>query len=102
MQQGALRRGVPDPLDALRDALGLCRLLYATEQIRGASSERLAAIAEAGRRLATAARFAALEPGSLGHRAAPGHAREGMRLLAEVGWPEEVAALTETARRRVG
>lgn len=90
----------PSP-SAIRDALGLARILYAVEAsaVR-ADPTRLDAILSAGKSLATAARFAKLEPGSLGHRAAPAHALAGLDALAAVGWSPEIAALITAARRR--
>ena len=91
---------MPLSLPALRDAIGLARLLYATTD--SADAARLAAVATAGRQLANALRFASMEAGSLGYRAAPMNAARGMAALAAVGWPADVAALIEAARARVG
>jgi hypothetical protein len=83
--------------NALRDALGFARLLYAVE----ADVDRRAAVAAAGEQLATALRFAEMEPGSLGHRRAPVLAREAADRLRAVGWSAEVTALVEASRSRI-
>lgn len=88
---------MPLALPALRDAIGLARTLYAAE----ADPARREAIARAGARLAEALRLARMEPGSLGHRAAPQNAQRGLAILAAIGWPPEVERLIAAARARL-
>jgi hypothetical protein len=80
----------------------LSRLLYAVEQAERADATRLANIAAAGKILVTAMKFARCEPDTMGARAAPERAREGVDKLAAVGWPAGVAELVSVAKKRVG
>lgn len=91
----------PLPAAALRDALGLARVLYAAELAAGAAPERLEAIADAGRKLRLALEHLACEPDTLGRRAAPANAATGMARLSSVSWSPEVAKLVEVARAKL-
>jgi hypothetical protein len=86
------------PLPAVRDALGLVRLLYIAEK----DDARQRAIAAAGESLSTALRLAQLEdPECLGYKAAPGNAVKGFAALLGMGWVPEVLALLHAAQGRV-
>ena len=98
--------GLPpyDPISvpALRDALGLARILYAAERAAGATEDRLRTVGEGGRLLALALeQTTRFQRGTLGHRAAPNNAGYGFDTLARVTWTPEVAALLTEARARV-
>jgi hypothetical protein len=87
------------PLPAVRDAIGLVRLLYLAE----ADEARQRDIAAAGESLSTALRMAQLEdPECLGYKAAPGNAAKGFAALLAMRWTPEVDALIRAAQRRVG
>ena len=85
---------------AVRDALGLARLLYEAEREAGADGVRLAELEAAGRLLAEGAKLAQLDADTLGHRAALGRVQDGMGRLAAVGWPASLEALLKAATRR--
>jgi hypothetical protein len=88
--------------EAVRDALALARALYEADREAGADGARLAQIATAGRLLATAWQFSQCEPDTMGARAAPTRAREGVEALAALDWPPGVAELVRAVKRRVG
>ena len=92
----------PFPAEALRDALGLVRLLYAARRVTGdapAEGDPLIAI---GRDLRGALSFAHCEEGSLGYRAAMERgARALARLAEEARAGEGAAVLAVVARARV-
>ena len=88
--------------EGVRDALALARLLFEVEREAGADGVRLAQLEAAGKMLATAAKLARCEPDTMGGRAAPARAREGVEALVAVGWPPGVAELVGVATRRVG
>ena len=88
---------------AIRDALGLVRLLYAGRRTREATlppgSDPLVAI---GRELRAALELAGFEEGSLGHRAALDRASRAMkRLAAEVTLGDSASRLARVAQARV-
>jgi hypothetical protein len=87
------------PLPAVRDAIGLVRLLYVAEANEGRQRQ----IAGAGESLSTALRMAQLEdPDCLGYKAAPGNAAKGFAALLAMTWPPDVEALIRAAQGRVG
>lgn len=86
---------------AVRDALGVARVLYAVELAAG-DADRAAAVARAGTLLSDAVRLAELAPGSMGQRAAPMNAEKGLGALRAVGWSPEVEDLIDAALDRVG
>jgi hypothetical protein len=91
----------PFPAEALRDALGLVRLLYAARKLEGdvPADDPLVAI---GRDLRTALSFANCEEGSLGYRAAMERgARALARLAGEARAGEGASVLAVVARARV-
>lgn len=93
----------PSPADAIRDALGLVRLLYAARKTREATlpagSDPLVAI---GRELASVLPMAELDPDTLGHRAAIDRAERALAKLAdEVTMGDTAARLARVARARV-
>jgi hypothetical protein len=86
------------PLNALRDAIGLVRLLYVAET----DGARQRQIAGAGESLSTALRLSQLEdPDCLGYKAAPGNAGKGFAELLAMTWAPEVEALIRAAQGRV-
>jgi hypothetical protein len=92
----------PFPAEALRDALGLVRLLYAARRVVGeapAGDDPLIAI---GRDLRGALSFAHCEEGSLGYRAAMERGTRALgRLAEEARAGEGAAVLAVVARARV-
>jgi hypothetical protein len=98
----------PFPAEALRDALGLVRLLYAARRLGGTpvppggappADDPLVAI---GRDLRAALSFANCEEGSLGYRAAMERGSRALSRLAEEARAGEGAAvLAVVARARV-
>lgn len=92
---------MPLSLSSLRDAIGLARLLYAAEVAAG-HPDQAVAVAAAGKLLADGHRLGSMEPGSLGHRAAPGNAEKGLAALCAVGWPPDIERLIDVARGRMG
>jgi hypothetical protein len=70
------------------DAYSLARLLYAAEQDPG----RRELILAEGKRLAEAARFSRMHPGSLGQKRAAALALEALTALLALGWPDGEAA----------
>jgi hypothetical protein len=89
--------------DAIRDALGLARLLYAGRRAREAmpppGADPLVAI---GRELSEALELARYEEGSLGHRAALDRASRALaRLAGEVTVGDSAARLVRVAQARV-
>jgi hypothetical protein len=88
---------------AIRDALGLVRLLYAGRRTREATlpegSDPLVAI---GRELCAALELASFEEGSLGHRAALDRASLALkRLTDEVTMGDSASRLARVAQARV-
>lgn len=88
---------------AIRDALGLVRLLYAGRRTREATlpsgSDPLVAI---GRELSAALELAYFEEGSLGHRAALDRASQALkRLASEVTLGDSASRLARVAQARV-
>lgn len=93
----------PPTAEAIRDALGLVRLLYAARKTREAAlpagSDPLVAI---GRDLSAALELARYEEGSLGHRAALERAGKALaRLADEVTMGDNPSRLARVARARV-
>jgi hypothetical protein len=89
--------------EAIRDALGVARLLYAGRRTREATlpdaSDPLVAI---GRELQAALSLAHLEEGTLGHRAAVDRASRALRQLAEeLTMADNVGRLVRVAEARV-
>jgi hypothetical protein len=89
--------------DAIRDALGLVRLLYAARRTREATlppgSDPLVAI---GRELAATLELARCEEGSLGHRAARDRAARMLaQLAAEMTMGDSASLLARVAQARV-
>ena len=89
----------PFPKTAVRDLLGLVRLLYRAEQAVDVpeSYGRLGRLEEAGRAFREALELAGKnQPGTMGRRAAWSWAEKGVHILAEIvsGQPE----LTELVR----
>ena len=87
----------PSP-EAIRDALGLARILYEAARESRVDGERLANLEAAGKTLAVAAKLAKSEPDSMGARAAPDRAREGVEKLLALGWPPGVNELSTWPR----
>jgi hypothetical protein len=88
---------------AIRDALGLVRLLYAGRRTREATlppgSDPLVTI---GRELRAALELAHFEEGSLGHRAALDRASRALKRLAdEVTMGDSASRLARVAQARV-
>jgi hypothetical protein len=93
----------PPTAEAIRDALGLVRLLYAARKTREATlpsgSDPLVAI---GQELRTALELARCEEGSLGHRAALDRAGKALNRLAdEMTMGDNPSRLARVARARV-
>ncbi|APR78668.1 Hypothetical protein A7982_04015 [Minicystis rosea] len=93
----------PSSAEAIRDALGLVRILYAARRAREAApapgSDPLVAV---GRELAAALSLSAHEEGSLGHRAALDRAARALaRLGDEVTATDTAWSLARAARTRV-
>lgn len=82
------------------EAYALARLLYARAS-RDGDIARLGPIAAAGATLKKSVEMSRCAPGSLGHRAAPMRAAEGLQALVLLGWPSEIEGLLELARERV-
>jgi hypothetical protein len=78
------------------EAYALARLLYARAS-RDGDLARLGPIAAAGATLKKSVEMSRCARGSLGHRAAPMRAAEGLQALVLLGWPTEI----ELARERV-
>jgi hypothetical protein len=91
----------PFPLEAVRDLLGICRVMYARAKDRDPG--RAARLAKAGEKLALAVDLGRrCATGTGGHQAAWKHAQEGHRILVDVIDPLEPAEpLVETAASRV-
>jgi hypothetical protein len=89
--------------DAIRDALGLVRLLYAGRRTReGAPPPGDDPLVAIGRELSTALELARYEEGSLGHRAALDRASRALtRLAGEVTLGDSAARLAQVAQARV-
>jgi hypothetical protein len=82
---------------ALRDALGLVRVLYTATT----EEPRRAAITQAGQHLSTALELAPKPPGTLGFRAVPLNAEQAFAALSKLSWPGDLARLIDAARARV-
>jgi hypothetical protein len=82
---------------ALRDTLGLVRVLYAATT----DGSRRAALAQAGHHLSTALELSPKPPGTLGFRAVPLNTEQGFAALSKVAWSPEIARMVEAARARV-
>lgn len=98
------RRSDAIPLEALRDAIGLCRAMYRAEQASTRpSSERLAVLAQIGRDLTEAHELAAQHrPATVGHYAAWQRAEDALaRLCACVGAYDTTEPIVTAARRAV-
>jgi hypothetical protein len=97
---------VPRPLGppfrpaAVRDALGLVRLLFAVER-EGTDLDRATLLTEVGKTLGECLGMGHLSPESLGYRAAVSRSAEAMDRLAAVAWPADVAEVVGRARDRV-
>lgn len=89
--------------DAIRDALGLARLLYAGRKTRDATlPPAVDPLVEIGRELSTALELSRYDEGSLGHRAALDRASRALkRLAAEVTMGDSPTRLVRVARARV-
>ncbi|MFO0756985.1 MAG: hypothetical protein U0359_10855 [Byssovorax sp.] len=90
----------PFPRRAARDALGLVRLLW-IDAHQLPDPERSTALTTIGETLADALRMGALDPDSLGYRAATTRAVEAMDALLALGWPGNIAELIRQARARI-
>jgi hypothetical protein len=88
--------------EALRDTLGLLRLLYTAAREQGAEPAELQALEAAGARLRTALDLNQREPGTLGHRAAPSHAEAALAGIDAAATAQGAGRLLEAARRRLG
>lgn len=88
--------------EALRDALGLARTLYAVTKAKGDDPVRLHAIIVAGESLRKALAMAMVThpPDTMGGRAASAHAVTGFQALHGVRWSDDVAQLVREAERR--
>lgn len=85
---------------AVRDALGLVRLLFAVER-DGIDFDRLAALVDLGNELVLVLDLGRCGRDSLGYRAGVNRAIDVMSKLVAMTWPSEVAALVQVARARV-
>jgi hypothetical protein len=86
------------PLPAVRDALGLVRLLYVAEK----DDARQREIASAGESLSVALRMAQLEDADcLGYKAAPRNAAKAFAALLALVWAPELEAVIRAASGRV-
>src|SRR5688500_8889242 len=91
----------PFPLEAVRDLLGICRVMWA--QAKDRDPGRAARLARAGEKLALAVDLGRrCATGTGGHAAAWKHAEEGHRILLDLVDPLEAAEpLVEAAQQRV-
>lgn len=85
---------------AVRDALGLVRLLFAVER-EGTDLDRAALLTEIGTTLGQCLEMGRLRPETLGYRAAVSRSAEAMDRLVTLTWPADVAELVRRARDRV-
>jgi hypothetical protein len=90
-------------IEAIRDALGLVRLLYAARRTRDVDLPEAAdPLVSIGRELRAALELARYEEGSLGHRAALDRASKALADLADqVTMGENASRLARVARERV-
>jgi hypothetical protein len=86
---------------AVRDALGLVRLLFAVER-DGEDLDRPAALVDLGKELVLALTLGRCGRDSLGYRAGVNRSVEVMDGLAAMTWSSEVAALVRVAHRARG
>ncbi len=88
--------------DAIRDALGLVRLLYAGRRTREGTPPASDPLVAIGRELHAALELARFEEGSLGHRAALDRASKALqRLAGEVALGDSPSRLARVAQARV-
>lgn len=92
--------GPPFRPAAVRDALGLVRLLFVVER-EGTDFDRATLLAEVGKILGECLEMGYLSPESLGYRAAVSRSAEAMDRLAAAAWPADVAEVVRRARDRV-
>ena len=85
---------------AVRDALGLVRLLFAVER-EGIDITRTAQLTEIGRTLGECLELAQRDPETLGYRAAVHRSREAVDQLAAMAWPAEIAEVVRVAQSRL-
>lgn len=90
----------PFPARAVRDALGLVRLLY-LDALEGTDLDRQHALIGIGEALAEVLRRGQREPASFGRRASFERCAEAMHQLEALGWTGGVAELVQAARARV-
>lgn len=85
---------------AVRDALGLVRVLFALER-DGTDMTRTAQLVEIGKTLAECLGLAMRDPETLGYRAAVTRSCDAVDKLAAMEWPADVAEVRRLARDRV-
>ena len=86
---------------AVRDALGLVRLLFAVER-EGIDITRAAQLTEIGTTLGECLELArGRESETLGYRAAVHRSREAVDQLAAMAWPAEIAEVVRVAQSRL-
>jgi hypothetical protein len=82
---------------ALRDALGVVRVLYAFTK----DAARKGALEEAGRHLSNAVEMTKRQPGTLGYQSVRTQATWAFGALGKVTWSPEITGLIEVARERI-
>lgn len=85
---------------AVRDALGLVRVLWLVER-EDTDLDRTAQLTEIGRTLRECLALAQRSPETLGYRAAVSRSADAVDKLAVMVWPAEIAELVRVARVRV-
>ena len=85
---------------AVRDALGLVRLLFSIER-EGTDITRAAHLTEIGTTFRDCLGLARRDPETLGYRAAVSRAHDAADRLAAMDWPAHVAEVVRVAQARV-
>lgn len=86
---------------AVRDALGLVRVLWAVERDGEADVARLKSLSQIGAKLRETLDLGRLREETLGYRAAVLRSWEAVDALASLTWPAEVAELVRKTQTRV-